>query len=187
VPSGVDDLVMATHPRDAETDVDDVAAPLSFDELFAAERGRVVATVFALAGSAAVAEEITQEAFLRLHLHWAKVSRYDRPDQWVRRVAMNLAVSRRRRRTNEERALRRLGGRANVVAQPLDPRDDALWAAVRALPKRQAQAVALHYVDDLPVAEIATILGCAQGSVQTHLFRARQALAGVLDREEGER
>jgi RNA polymerase sigma-70 factor, ECF subfamily len=183
----VEDVVMATHPRDATTEAVAADGLPSFDALFAAERGRIVATVFALAGSAAVAEEITQEAFLRLHVHWTKVSRYDRPDQWVRRVAVNLAVSRRRRRTNEERALRRLGGRANVIAQPLDAGDDALWAAVRALPRRQAQAVALHYVDDLPIAEIATILGCAPGSVQTHLFRARQALAGVLDRGEEER
>jgi RNA polymerase sigma factor (sigma-70 family) len=184
---GVDDLVMATHPRDAATAEVGARDLPSFDALFAAERGRVVATVFALAGSAAVAEEITQEAFLRLHLHWAKVSRYDRPDQWVRRVAVNLAVSRRRRRTNEEHALRRLGGRTNVVTQALDPRDDALWTAVRALPKRQAQAVALHYVADLAVAEIATVLGCTEGTVQTHLFRARQALAGAVDRREEER
>jgi RNA polymerase sigma factor (sigma-70 family) len=177
---------MATHPHDEATDVVADGVP-SFDALFASERGRVVATVFALAGSAAVAEEITQEAFLRLHLHWGKVSRYDRPDQWVRRVAVNLAVSRRRRRTNEEHALRRLGGRTNVVALPLDTRDDALWAAVRALPKRQAQAVALHYVADLPVAEIAAVLGCSTGTVQTHLFRARQTLSGVVDRGEEER
>jgi RNA polymerase sigma-70 factor, ECF subfamily len=183
----VDDLVMATHPAD-----DAVPAPAvlvdapSFDALFAAERGRVVALVYALAGSAAVAEEVAQEAFLRLHLHWGKVSRYDRPEQWVRRVAVNLAVSRRRRRTSEVRALERLGGRATVVAQPLGPRDDALWAAVRALPKRQAQAVALHYVADLPVADVAEALGCSTGTIQTHLFRARQALAGTLDRGEEE-
>src|SRR3954447_7401711 len=97
-------------PGDPEVDLPAPAlGPVTFDGLFRAERARVAAAVFALAGSAAVAEEITQEAFLRLHVHWDRISAYDHPEQWVRRVAVNLALSRRRRRVNEDGALRRLG------------------------------------------------------------------------------
>ena len=39
------------------------------------------------------AEDVAQEAFARLHQHWAKVSRYEQPDAWVRRVALNRAIT----------------------------------------------------------------------------------------------
>ena len=62
--------------------------------------------------------------------------------------------------------------------------DDALWAAVRRLPARQAQAVALRYVADLDTTAIAATLGCSEGNVRVLLHRARQALAVALDRQE---
>ena len=65
--------------------------------------------------------------------------------------------------------------------EPLDPwDDDPLWAAVRKLPRRQAQAVVLVYVDDLSLERVAEILQCSVGSVKTHLHRARQRLAAEL-------
>ena len=65
--------------------------------------------------------------------------------------------------------------------------DDEFWKAVRTLPKRQAQAIALHYLEDLPIAEIAEILECAEGTVKVHLHKGRKGLATKLgvDREEG--
>jgi RNA polymerase sigma-70 factor (ECF subfamily) len=62
------------------------------------------------------------------------------------------------------------------------PRNDAeLWRLVRSLPERQAHVVALHYVDDRSVAEIAKLLDCSEGTVKTHLHRARVSLARALD------
>ena len=58
------------------------------------------------------------------------------------------------------------------------------WHAVRRLPKRQAQAVALHYLEDAPVAEIAAIMDCAENTVKVHLHRGRQALAARFGAEE---
>ncbi|MFP3900240.1 MAG: sigma factor-like helix-turn-helix DNA-binding protein, partial [Acidimicrobiia bacterium] len=61
------------------------------------------------------------------------------------------------------------------------PGDDLeVWEAVRALPARQAQAIALHYLDDRSVDEVAHVLGCAPGSVKTHLHRGRVTLARAL-------
>jgi RNA polymerase sigma-70 factor, ECF subfamily len=54
------------------------------------------------------------------------------------------------------------------------------WRAVRSLPRRQAQAVALHYLEDLPVADIARVLGCAEGTVKAHLHHGREALGRRL-------
>jgi len=59
--------------------------------------------------------------------------------------------------------------------------DARLWAAVRALPEKQRSAIALRYVEDLSLTGIAAVLGCSEGTVKTHLFRARQTLATVLD------
>lgn len=60
------------------------------------------------------------------------------------------------------------------------PPDDSFWAALRSLPDRQAQAVALHYLEDLPVSEIARVLDIAEGTVKVHLHRGRLALAELL-------
>jgi RNA polymerase sigma-70 factor (ECF subfamily) len=57
---------------------------------------------------------------------------------------------------------------------------------VRALPKRQSQAIALHYLEDLPVAEIAEILECAESTVKVHLHKGRKRLADRLDLDLGE-
>lgn len=61
--------------------------------------------------------------------------------------------------------------------------DGALWAAVRQLSDKQRTAIALYYVDDLPLDEIASVLGCSAGTVKTHLQRGRRRLAELLDDE----
>src|SRR4051812_37803321 len=88
-------------------DEDDALAPDAvFAWFFQAEYPSVVRTVALLLQDSGAAEDIAQEAFVRLHLHWSKVSGYDRPDAWVRRVALNLAATHARRegrRTGLER------------------------------------------------------------------------------------
>ena len=107
------------------------------------------------------------------------------PAMWVRRVCANLATSQLRRRTIEARALLRLGARVPRPV-PLEEEDEAFWSTVRALPRRQAQVVALYYLYDLGVAEVAAILEMTDGTVKTHLSRARKTLAARLDAEGGE-
>lgn len=76
-------------------------------------------------------------------------------------------------------ALTRLGTRREIPDE-LPEQDEAVWRAVRQLPRRQAQVVALHYVDDRSVAEIAAVLDLAEGTVKATLHQARQALARAL-------
>jgi RNA polymerase sigma-70 factor (ECF subfamily) len=159
----------------------------AFDRFYRAEKPRVVAIVASLTGDRNAAEDIVQEAFATAMRRWATVSAYDRPADWVKRVAVNRAISRFRRRQSESKALTRLVGRGDDeggTSFDLDAEgsalDDPLWAAVRRLPRRQAQAVALVYIDDLSVDRVAEILQCSVGSVKTHLHRARQRLAAEL-------
>jgi RNA polymerase sigma-70 factor (ECF subfamily) len=148
---------------------------VGFEAVYEAERRALLRLAFALTGQLGAAEDLTQEAFLRLHQRWDRVSRYDRPGAWVRRVLVNLATSRARRLTVETRTLARLG-RERSPAVRLDGEGTEFWAAVRTLPRRQAQAIALYYLDDRTTADIAAILGCAEATVRIHLHRGREAL-----------
>lgn len=158
---------------------DYVATP-TFESFFATEYGRVVGLTFVLCGRRAVAEELAQDAFVQAYRRWATVSGYDDPGAWVRRVAVNLATSTLRRRTREARALTRLAAR-RTTPDELTVTSESFWEAVRRLPKRQAQCVALHYLEDRPVAEIAAVLDIAEATVRGYLHHGRAALALSLD------
>jgi RNA polymerase sigma-70 factor (ECF subfamily) len=131
----------------------------------------------------AVAEDVAQEAMLVAYRRWGTVSELERPDTWVRRVCINLAVSSFRRRVIEIRALTRLARRREP--EPLSNDTEEFWAAVRALPKRQAQAAALRFVYELPIADIAEVLSCSEGTVKQHLSRARASLRADLHLDGG--
>lgn len=151
----------------------------SYEQFFRAEYPKLVSLATAMTGDRRVAEELAQEALLRAHRRWGRVSAYDMPGAWVRRVTINLASSARSRRGRERRALDRLGSERPPVA-PYDYADDDFWALVRRLPSRQAAAVALHYLEDRSVADVAAALGCAEGTAKAHLHKGRAALARLL-------
>jgi RNA polymerase sigma-70 factor (ECF subfamily) len=103
----------------------------------------------------------------------------------VRRVVSNRAVSGLRRRLAEARALTRFANRRELpVELPTD--GEAFWTAVRRLPGRQAQVVALHYLEDRSVADIAAVLDISPDTVKVHLHRGRKALASALGCSTGE-
>jgi RNA polymerase sigma-70 factor (ECF subfamily) len=157
-----------------------VNTPEEFNWLFTRQYRSVVRSVDLVLHDHARTEEITQDAFVRLLQHWSRVSRYDRPGAWVRRVAIRLATreaSRERRRP----ALERIG--AGETASSPGVRDIDLWNAVRTLPPRQRAVIALHYLEDMPVSEVADIVGCSTSTVSVHLHRARHRLAEIVGEE----
>ncbi len=154
-----------------------------FDAFFRREIRPLIGLAYALSGSAIAAEDIAQEAMLAAYRRWDHVARLDQPGAWVRRVVANQAVSTLRRRVAEAKSLARLAVHRQPVSAPELPADgEWVWAAVRRLPRRQAQVVALHYYDQLSMPEIARILGCSKESVNTHLRRARATLERRLYR-----
>lgn len=157
--------------------------PPPFDDFYRTELPRLVALARGLCPPS-LAEDVAQEAMLVAYRKWRTVADLDRPDLWVRRVCANLAVSSFRRRMVEVRALARLAGRREP--EPLSDATEELWAAVRGLPRRQAQSAALRFVYDLPIADIAVVLGCSEGTVKQHLSRARAAIRQDLHLEEGD-
>lgn len=157
-----------------------VVLPEAFENFYRREYRPVVALAYALSGSRSGAEDLAQEAFIVAHRQWDRVGRFDRPDAWIRRVVANMAVSAYRRRVAEMKALSRLSGREREALPELEPEDAEFWAKVRRLPDRQAQAVTLFYLEDRPVAEIATIMNCTENTAKAHLHKARKNLASML-------
>jgi RNA polymerase sigma-70 factor (ECF subfamily) len=163
-----------------------VRLPGRFEHFYLEEYPKVVALAYALSGSRVGAEDIAQEAFLRAYQDWERVGSYEHQAAWVRRVAANLATSGLRRRLVEARVLARFAAGREASVNPLAGEDAEFWAAVRALPRRQAQAVALYYFEDLSVQQTATVLDCAEGTVKAHLAKARRALGRQLQPQVAE-
>jgi RNA polymerase sigma factor (sigma-70 family) len=158
----------------------DVTIPRSFDAFYRSEFSRMVTIAFALSGSRLAAEDLAQDAMIAAHRQWDRVGALDRPGAWTRRVVINNAASLYQRRMAELRAVVRLGPVRGSLPQPLDAESEHLWREVRRLPHRQAQAVALFYVDDMAVATIAEVMECTEGTVKVHLHKARRTLASRL-------
>lgn len=176
--------VIAAGQDGAGLEVFELDPPEAFDVFYRRELPALVAFARALSGSSS-ADDIAQDSMLIAYRRWDTVSGLDLPAAWVRRVCANRCVSTLRRRGAESRALLRLRSRRDELG-PMAAPHEAFWAEVRRLPRRQAQVIALHYIYDLGVAEVATTLGCAEGTVKVHLSRARSTLAERIDQWQGE-
>lgn len=132
-----------------------------------------------LTGSASVAEDLVQDVMADAHRRWGDLQGYDEPVAWLRRALVNRSISWHRRAAVAGRGLLRLANRPEPP-YGLEAADWELWRRVRALPARQAQVVALVYVEHLTLAEAAAVLGIAVPTAKTSLARAKQRLARDL-------
>jgi RNA polymerase sigma-70 factor, ECF subfamily len=122
------------------------------------------------------AADACQEAMLRAWERWDTLAD-QAPLAWVRQVGLNLCRSRWRRAQRDLRLLPRL----YTVDPAVQVRDLDLLAALRRLPRRQREALALRYWGDLSLAESARVMGVSEGALKQHLARARAALLGDED------
>jgi RNA polymerase sigma-70 factor (ECF subfamily) len=154
-------------------------APLEFTAFFRREFAAVLRTVELILRDHGRAEEVTQDAFVQLLRRWSTVSAYERPDAWVRRVAIRLAV----RSLRRDRMWQLVRG--GLLPGPPDraTRFD-LDGAIRKLSGSQRAAIVLHYYEDRPTAEVASILGCSESTARVHLHHARKRLAELLGEDD---
>jgi RNA polymerase sigma-70 factor (ECF subfamily) len=151
-----------------------------FAQLYQASYRHLVMAAYALVGDLSDAEEIAQETFAIGYSRRRRVRATDNPEGWLYTVAINLARRRRRRSTMLNRLLHR--------EIPPPPAPSADWAgehadlhkAIRQLSDDHRAVVVLHYMADMPVDEIASVLGVATGTVKSRLARARATLAVKL-------
>lgn len=151
-------------------------------DVFEVSYRRLVVQLYGVTGDLAEAEDVVQEAFVRAVAARNRFRRVDNHEAWLRTTAIHLHRNRFRKMRNFSRIRHRL-------EHPTDPAglEEHVWVinALRALPEHQRQVLALHYLADLSVNEIAAALGCATGTVKSRLKRGREALAETLGPWEG--
>ncbi|MGY4770097.1 RNA polymerase sigma factor [Kribbella sp. CWNU-51] len=163
-------------PDDPEL-VSDVAA------LYRRTWPRLIGVLVSIGGTWADAEEVAQDAYVKLLARWDSIRRYDDPEAWVRAVAVRALISRLRRQQVAHRALSKLTGRPGTVRGPDGDAFDVAAALARITPDQRA-VVVLHHVMDLPVEQIAEELQVPLGTVKSRLARARHALGPLLEVSE---
>ncbi|HVE99319.1 MAG TPA: SigE family RNA polymerase sigma factor [Mycobacteriales bacterium] len=141
---------------------------------------QTVACAYGMTADLSAAEDLAQEAYCRAWRRWSSLSRYDDAAAWVRLVATRLAISRWRRARSTLDFLARAREAEPTVAPPNEA-TVLLVTALKKLPEPQRRALVLHHLGDIPVAEIARIEGCPEGTVKGRLSRGRAALAALLD------
>lgn len=149
-----------------------------FAEFYEQARAGCLRAVYAVVGDWSLAEDVTAEAFARAYASWRTVSRHPGPHAWVVRTALNTHVSWWRRRRWE------VAWDASHDAEDRSPQsaeiDRNVMQALRTLPLRQREVVALRIFLDLDTATTARALGVVPGTVMTHLSRALAALRAAL-------
>ena len=148
---------------------------LEYEWLFRTAYPQVVRTVFVIVHDRGRAEEISQDAFVQLLGHWKTVSQYERPEAWVRRVAVRLAIRQAHRENVRGILERRVTGPSEEPLPDID-----LARAVAVLAPMQRAAIVLFYLEDRPIKEISHILQVSESTVKQHLYRARSRLAVEL-------
>jgi RNA polymerase sigma-70 factor, ECF subfamily len=150
-------------------------APADLGAVFDSHATALYRTILAYTGGRSdVAEDAVGEAFARATAHVAEIRDLV---PWLYRVAFNVATDELRR--DRHRADYALEDRAHLPPETL-----GLFEVLRHLPPRERAAMALFYVDDLPVADVAARMGVAAATVRVHLMKGRRRLRDLLGDEE---
>jgi RNA polymerase sigma-70 factor (ECF subfamily) len=159
----------------------DSTASGQFDEFYRATARRTLRYAYALTGELTSAQDLAQESYVRAWQRWRTVSGYDNPESWLRVVLTRLASDRWRHLA----VRRRFHDSARPPGPMQPPGEDTvlLTRALRELPLPQRRALALHYLLDLPISQIAAETGASEGTVKSWLARGRTALAHLLATE----
>jgi RNA polymerase sigma factor (sigma-70 family) len=155
---------------------------LDFAEFYRGARDECLRAVLVSTGDQDTAQDLVDEAFARACASWRKVSRHPAPAAWVVRTALNVNISRWRHRRREVTLpdLGTVADESSAYAASDDPVDPRIMTALRRLPPRQRQVVALRLFLDLDTGRTAEMLGIAPSTVKAHLARALAALRDEL-------
>jgi RNA polymerase sigma-70 factor (ECF subfamily) len=160
-----------------------------FDAFFLARYDSLTRSLAAAFGDRELAAEAVQEAFVRAFTRWRRVRKLDNPTAWVRRVAINLLRDQHRRRGRRDRAVERLAAMTPAHALDRDRTGDdgGVIEQLRTLPPQQRLAVALFYLEDASIADVAHAMSISEGAVKYHLNQGRTALRKAMSVTEPDR
>ena len=165
--------------RSAMTDENELDFHSDFDTFVRTTYPGLVGVATALTGTVPDAEDMVQDTMLKAFVRWDRVQFYEHPQGWAHRVLVNRCVGWWRRKRTEARYLARLR-REEAVSDGPSAEALVFWGAVRRLPVRHQQVVALYYAADLTVDDVARVLTVPAGTVRSDLTRARAALTNLL-------
>ncbi|BCJ42464.1 RNA polymerase sigma24 factor [Actinoplanes ianthinogenes] len=151
---------------------------MDFDGFYRDTSRRLMRYAYGLTGDPGEAQDLVQEAYARAWQRWRHVSGYEDPEAWLRLVVNRLSTDRWRRLF-----VRRSHAAAERPRPPVAPPTEdtvLLVRALRTLPVTHRNALALHYLLDRSVAEIAVETGASVGTVKSWLSRGRAGLATAL-------
>jgi len=164
----------------------EAAAKRQFEGFAAEAADTLLRTGYLMTGDAREAEDLVQETFLRVARRWNQVRSIDHPAAYARRILINLILQDADRRSRQEAELAQqyavIDAADQDAARALRYVDDLAefrWALAQ-LTARQRAVVVLRYWADLPVREVAGILGCSRGTVTGTASRAADRLAEIL-------
>jgi RNA polymerase sigma factor (sigma-70 family) len=160
-------------------------ATVDLKELYDASYRRLVIQIYAICGDVTEAEDAVQDAFVTALRKRSQLARISNPEAWVRAVALNRV----RHGWRHASVVRRYQAKVPGPQRPLDigPEHVAIVTALEEVDADQREAVVLHYLADLSVADVAAQLGVPEGTVKSRLSRARDRLAALLDDTEDDR
>lgn len=146
-----------------------------FSEFFTARFDRARRTAYALCGDWGEAEEIAQQAFVRMYAHWRKVRR-EGADGYLHVVVTRVFLDSRRRSRKRERSVANPPERAVPADTSSADERQPLLAALRRVPPRQRAVLVLRFLHDLSVEQVADTLKCSTGTVKSQTSRGLRAL-----------
>lgn len=162
----------------------DEHARQDFADFAAARSPELLRLAYVLTGDRYTAEDLLQTALTRAAAHWGRVQRS--PEAYLRKIMYREQVSQWRRRSRRPET---------VMAEPPEPaaRDQragdqlasadsrlALREALLALPPGKRVVLVLRYLEDMPEAQVAAVLGCSVGTVRSQTYKAIRQLKSVL-------
>lgn len=147
------------------------------EDLYRVEHAGMVKLAHLLVGDRAVAEELVQDAFLRLR---PRIDRVDDPGAYLRTIVVNLCRSAGRRQETARRHRAALARPDLVAPPPLPPDLDEVWLALRRLPARRRDALVLRYYADLSTDEVARLLGVRPPTARSLIHRGLASLKKEL-------
>ena len=158
----------------------------SFDELVALYQRRAMQVAVRMLSDADEAAEAVQNGFVKAYLSIDKLKEPKRFEAWFFRIIANTAISQRRAAKNRAEKIKIAGNRESKKVFTPEEKEagkelkEAIQRAMLKLSKKQAQAIALFGIEDLPRDEVAEIMGCSAEAVKWHIFKARQKLKVLL-------
>ena len=162
------------------------AASRQFEGFAAGASDSLLRTGYLMTGDVRDAEDLVQETFLRVARRWNRVRSMDHPAAYARRILINLVLDDAGRRSRQQAELRQQDPEidaadesATQALQEVDDLAEFRWVLAK-LPAQQRAVLVLRYWADLPVAEVADILGCSAGTVTSTASRAAARLAQAL-------